>query len=205
MACPLLIDGVPDPTGTVFKRPATRIVREIFAEMEASGKPHYLEARKALDDIFEVLGGSVTDVLSGRVPDQFGVPPQRMKTASQLAQRLITQGERQAEFSAGLALLGIGKNLETLSQCLSLIIKLVDSGSDRMVLQRTWNAVSNMYRWLWKNNSTGLPKVRPPAAMRRGIGRSLRARRNNDLRSSLANMMDAGVRFRKIAELSLAA
>jgi len=202
--CPLLLNGVPDPTRTVLQRPETRTVREIFSEMEASGDTHHLEARKAFDDIFTILENNVAGFLSGIVPDKPDIPPERMQMANRLAQRLVTQGERQAEFSAGLALLGIGKNLETLGQDLCLVIKLVESNSDHMALEKAWNLVSNMYRCLWTNNPADSMKVKPSTKIRKAVGRALRGRESKDLRKTLESISEAGVRFCKIAELTLA-
>jgi len=204
-SCPLLINGVPDPTGTVLKKPATKTIRKIFAEMEASEKPRYLEARKALDESFKILDDSVAGLLSGIVSDQISPPSEKTVAASRLAQRLITQGEQQTEYSAGLALLGIARNLETLGQYLSLIIKLINSTSDQMALKMAWSGVSNTYRGLWNNDSTNSTKVKSLTTIRKAITRSLKGRRNNDLRDNLENMVEVSVHFREVGGLSVAA
>jgi hypothetical protein len=73
-----------------------------------------------------------------------------------------------------------------------------------MALQRTWNTVTNMYRWLWKNDSTDPAKGKSLTTIRRAVSRSLRGRKNSDLRNILRNMMEVSAHFHEIAELSLA-
>ena len=152
--CQLLTHGPPDPTRTPSKKFDLKTVRDILAELETTVPTDFYEARRTLDEAFQVMNGVAVAVSSGNASDNVeSAVKEKLDAGNRMAQRLIVEGGRQIDVSGGLILLGVAANLEALNHMIGSFVKSSLSPSDRRGFKDAWNAVASAYETLWKGES----------------------------------------------------
>ena len=133
-----------------------KTVRDILAELEATAPTDFYEARRNLDEAFQVMSSVAVAVSSGNASDNVeSAVKEKLDAVNRMAQRLIVEGGRQIDVSGGLILLGVAANLETLNHMIGSFVKSSLSPSDRLGSKDVWNAVADAYETLFKRESLG--------------------------------------------------
>jgi hypothetical protein len=129
---------------------------------------------------------------------------QKLEEATCLAQRLIVEGHKQIDMSAGLILLGISTNFEILSQIVGSLAKVVLSHPDHLLLERTWNVVISGYEALWRFDPAEPRRLEKSyAAVSRILSRTRGKGGNIDFLRSLKAMAKVCLYLSRIASMSL--
>jgi len=202
--CPLLVSGPPKPTQMLDTRRDIKTVNEILQELDASGSSAFKQAKQDLGDILQILGSAVTMLSSGNSSQNEVTVRQKLEEATCLAQRLIVEGHKQIDMSAGLILLGISTNLEMLSQIVGSLAKVVLSHPDHLLLERTWNVVISGYKALWRFDPAEPRRLEKSyAAVSRILSRTRGKGGNIDFLRSLKAMAKVCLYLSRIASMSL--
>lgn len=203
--CPLLLGGPPEPAPMSAKASKTKTVGEILMEFEASQQPAFDEVKCNLDEAFQTLSCAIvapsTDDSFVGVEDAVG---KKLEAGKLLAQRLIAHSQRQIDASAGLALMAVAVNLESLKYAACTLGRLIQSHRDSLMAEESWRIATDGYKALWQKDPVkGQELAKLYTRLKRQLSRS-KERRQSDLRESLEKVAGLGLRLSRIVSVRLA-
>jgi len=203
--CSLLLGGPPELASISAGARKTKTVGEILTEFAAVERSSLREAKGYFDEVFQISKNVI------EIPSSYnsfdGVEAsvaEKLEAAKLLAQKLIAQGQTQAESSAGLAIMGIAINLESLSHAVVLYAKLVQSHPESLLAKEAWCIVMSAYEALWQMDQA---KLRELAKLHTKVKSKLRRIggkcREGDLRASLRKLVELGFSLSRIVSIRL--
>ncbi len=203
--CPLLLGGPPEPAPISAKASKTKTVREILMEFEASQQPVFNEVKCNLDEAFQTLSHAIVNASSD---DSFvsveSAVGRKLEAAKLLGQRLIAQSQRQIDASAGLALMGIAVNLESLKHAVCTLGRLVRSRCDSLMAEEAWRVAADGYKALWQNDPVRSQELAKLYTRLKGRLNRSKEKRQSDLRKSLEKVAGLGFHLSRIVSMHLA-
>jgi len=203
--CPLLLSGPPEPASISADAREAETIREILAKFAAGERSSLQEVKGYFDAVFQILKNVIEIPSSYSSSSDVGAfVAEKLEAGRLLAQRLIAEGQTQVERSAGLAIMGITVNLESLSQAAVLHVKLVQSCPDSFLAREAWRIVMGAYEALWQRDQVkvqGVAKLHAKVMSR--LSRSRKCR-ESDLRRSLGKLVELGLSLSRIVSIRLA-
>jgi len=203
--CSLLLGGPPEPASISAGARETKTVSEILTELAAIERSSLQEAKGHFDKVFQILKNvrGTQPPCSSFVGDE-GSVAEELEAAKLLAQKLIAQGQTQVESSAGLAIMGIAINLESLSHAVVLHAKLVQSHPESLLAKEAWRIAMGAYEALWQRDQAKVQELaRLHAKVRSKLRRSGGKCREGDLRASLGKLVELGLSLSRIISIRL--
>jgi len=203
--CSLLLDGPPEPASISAGARETKTVGEIFTKFAAIGRSSLQEAKGYFDEVFQILKNVM------EIPSSYssfdGVESslaKKLEAGKLQAQKLIAQSQTQTDSSAGLAIMGIAVNLESLSHAVVLHVKLVQSHPESLLAKEAWRIVMCAYEALWRRDQAKFQELAKLHAKVKGrLRRSGGKCREGDLRRSLRRLVGLGLSLSRIASIRL--
>jgi len=203
--CSLLLGGPPEPASISASARETKTVSEILTELAAIERSSLQEAKGHFDKVFQILKNvrGTQPSCSSFVGDE-GSVAEELEAAKLLAQKLIAQGQTQVESSAGLAIMGITINLESLSHAVVLHAKLVQSRPESLLAKEAWRIAMGAYEALWQRDQAKVQELaKLHAKVRSRLRRSGGKCREGDLRRSLRRLVELGLSLSRIISIRL--
>lgn len=202
--CPLLLNGPPDPTSSL-KASKSKTISEILSEIEVAQQQVYDEAKSHLNEAFENLKVAMASLCDRSFKGMEQAVQEKLEAGKLLGQRLVAQGQRQIDASAGLFLMAVAVGLENLSNSILELAGLVRSQSDSRSVKQAWDIVTQGYGALWQRESNRAQMLtRSFSRLKRQLGRSREKCRGNDLRENVLKMAELGLRLSQVVSMRLA-
>jgi len=203
--CPFLLGGPPEAASISARASKTKTVGEILMEFEASQQPVFREVKCNLDEAFQTLSCAIvtpsTDDAFVGVEDAVA---KKLEAGKLLAQRLIAHSQRQIDASAGLALMAVAVNLESLKYAVCKLGRLAQSHHGPLMAEEAWRIATEGYKSLWQKNPVrGQELAKLRTRLKRRLDRS-KEKRQSDLRKSLEKVAELGLHLSRIVSMRLA-
>jgi len=203
--CFLLLGGPPELASISAGARETKTVGEILTKFVTIESPILQEAKGRFDEAFQILKNVMAAQPSGSsfVGDE-GSVAKELEAAKLLAQKLIAQGQTQVESSAGLAIMGIAANLESLSHAVVLYAKLVQSHPESLLAKEVWRITMGAYEALWQRDQAKVQELaKLHAKVKSKLRRSGGKCREGDLRGSLRRIVELGLSLSRVISIRL--